>query len=225
VPQVSGKKEDQVKLPAPVPPPDGESGDITRLLRAVSLGDRSAFDRLVPLVYGDLSVLARHNLRSERDGHTLNTTALVHEAYLRLADQTRATFDNRHQFFAVASEAMRRILIDYAKRRQAGKRGGGAPQLPLEEAEDVPSTVFLGDQQAVELLALDDALTRLAAFHPQGAAIVQYRFFAGLAHSEIAELLGTSERSVRRSWMTAKAWLRRDVTDALSDAPTLLSSL
>jgi RNA polymerase sigma-70 factor, ECF subfamily len=188
-----------------------EPGDITRLLREASQGNRDAFDRLVPLVYGELSVLARHKLRSEPAGHTLNTTALVHEAYLKLVDQTRAQWHGRHQFFAVASEAMRRILIDYAKRRKAGKRGGGQADLPIDDVHDLPSGDLLAADEAEELLALDEALTRLAQFNPQGAQIVQYRFFGGLTNEEVAELMGTSARTVRRSWTVAKAWLRREL--------------
>jgi RNA polymerase sigma factor (TIGR02999 family) len=203
-------------------PKSDEPGDITRLLREVSQGNRDAFDRLVPLVYGELSVLARHKLRSEQAGHTLNTTALVHEAYLKLVDQTRAEWHGRHQFFAVASEAMRRILIDYAKRRKAGKRGGGKVDVPLDEAADLPSGDLFADEQAEEVLALDEALTRLAAFNPQGAKIVQYRFFGGLSNEEVAELLGTSARTVRRSWTVAKAWLRRELGDRLDANSAIL---
>lgn len=188
-----------------------EPGDVTRLLYDLGHGDQQAFDRLVPLVYHELSVLAHHHLRVEQPGHTLNTTALVHEAYLKLVDQTRAEFRNRHEFFAVASQAMRRILTDYARRRQAEKRGGGLARVPLDEAADIPSGDFLTDGEANELIALDAALHRLADFNPLGAQIVQYRFFGGLSHEEIAEMLSTSERSVRRSWTVARAWLRREI--------------
>jgi RNA polymerase sigma-70 factor, ECF subfamily len=203
-----------------------EPGEITRLLQQVSQGGggRDAFDRLIPLVYGELVALARHRLRRERQGHTLDTAALVHEAYLKLVDQTRAEWRSRHHFFAVASEAMRRILIDYAKQRRAEKRGGGHGHLPLDEAGDVPSGGgLLAEQQAEELIALDEALTRLAEFNPRGAQIVQYRFFGGLSHEEIADVLGASERTVRRSWTVAKAWLRRELGDTLErSAATLL---
>lgn len=189
-----------------------EVGDISQLLYEVSNGKSDAFERLLPLIYGELKTLARHRLRSERSGHTLNTTALVHEAYLKLVDQTRVEWSGRQHFFAVASEAMRRILIDYARRRQTGKRGGDQPHLSLDDAEDVASTdEALTQDQADELVALDDALQRLAEFNPQGARVVQYRFFGGLAHEHSAELLGISERSVRRSWTVAKAWLRREL--------------
>jgi RNA polymerase sigma factor (TIGR02999 family) len=197
-------------------------GEITQLLEEVSRGSADAFDRLVPLVYGELSALAHRKLRFESPGHTLNTTALVHEAYLRLAGQNDAKWRNRQQFFAVASEAMRRILIDYAKQRRAEKRGAGVAHLPLEAAESMPAsgTFALADEQAAELLAIDAALHRLAEFNPEGARIVQYRFFGALTNAEIAELLGTSERTVRRSWTVAKAWLRREL-----GAPFYRSSL
>ena len=199
---------------APPPP----TGDITQLLHEVSNGKADAFERLLPLIYGELKTLARSRLRAERSGHTLNTTALVHEAYLKLVDQTRVEWRGRQHFFAVASEAMRRILIDYARRRLTGKRGSDATHVSLEAAADVADTnAALTRDQAGELVALDEALQRLAAFNPQGARVVQYRFFGGLAHEQIADILGISERSVRRSWNVAKAWLRRELGDAFSD--------
>jgi RNA polymerase sigma factor (TIGR02999 family) len=202
---------------------DHPSSEITGLLREAARGNRDAFDRLLPMVYGELAMIARGRLRHERDGHTLNTTALVHEAYLRLVDQTRVEWNGRGHFFAVASEAMRRILVDYAKRQRAGKRGGGAVHLPLEVVgEQVGAEGLLTDDQATELLALDDALERLAEFNPQGARIVQYRFFGGLSTPEVANVLGTSERTVRRSWSVAKAWLRRELDDAIGGAAALL---
>jgi RNA polymerase sigma-70 factor (ECF subfamily) len=202
-----------------------EAGDISQLLHEASHGRSEAFDRLLPLIYQELKVLARHRLRAERSGHTLNTTALVHEAYLKLVDQSRVEWRGRQHFFAVASEAMRRILIDYARRRLTGKRGADAAHVPLEDAQDVAnSDGALSDDQAAELIALDDALQRLAAFNPQGAQVVQYRFFGGLAHEQIADLLGISERTVRRSWTVAKAWLRRELGDAFRDDPGSLMS-
>jgi RNA polymerase sigma factor (TIGR02999 family) len=200
------------------------SDQITGLLIEAAGGNKEAFDRLLPLVYRELAVVARGRLRFEAAGHTLNTTALVHEAYLKLADQSRVQWRNRHHFFAVASEAMRRILIDYAKQRLAAKRGGGAVHLELEAAEDQahPREAFSEDQ-AAELVALDDALAQLAAFNPQGAKVVQYRFFGGLSNGEAAEVLGVSERTVRRSWTVARAWLRARLEDAASPrGPTLL---
>ncbi len=204
------------------PPPHREPGEITGLLHLAAEGDRGAFDRLLPLVYVQLTGIARRRLRLERTGHTLDTGALVHEAYLKLVDQTRADWRNRHQFFAVASEAMRRILIDYAKRRRAGKRGGGAGHVPLDDAVDLPDHDVFTDGQAAELLALDEAMNRLADFNPDGARIVQYRFFGGLSNDEVAAMMGTSERTVRRAWTVAKAWLRHELTDALDGGPGTL---
>ncbi|MGQ0765534.1 MAG: ECF-type sigma factor [Gemmatimonadota bacterium] len=187
-------------------------GEVTVLLRQASAGDREAFSRLVTLVYRELGNLARLRLGRERTGHTLGTTALVHEAYLRLADQSRIEWQNREQFFAIASEAMRRILVDHARGRLREKRGGRHEHLPLNEAEDIPElSLLIGNTDADQLVALDEALHRLAAFNPQGARIVQYRFFAGLQNDEIARLLDISERSVRRSWTAARAWLKREV--------------
>ena len=199
-----------------------EPGDITRLLHLAARGDRGAFDRLLPLVYAELNGIARRRLRLEASGHTLDTAALVHEAYLKLVDQTRADWRNRHQFFAVASEAMRRILIDYAKRRRTKKRGEAAGHLPLEAADALAGGDLFSDDEAAELLALDDAMTRLARFNPDGARIVQYRFFGGLSNDEVAAMMGTSERTVRRIWTVAKAWLRRELGDALDGGPTTL---
>ncbi|MGE0439219.1 MAG: ECF-type sigma factor [Gemmatimonadales bacterium] len=199
-----------------MPDADNQSGDITRLLHQAGSGTPGAFDRLLPLVYQELARIARGRLRYEASGHTLNTQALVHEAYLKLVDQNRAAWQSRQHFYAVASEAMRRILIDYAKGRRAAKRGGAARRIPLDEAADVAdANQLLSDDQALELLALDDALSRLAAFNPDGATVVQYRFFGGLATEEVAEVMGVSERTVRRLWTVAKAWLRQELAEAI----------
>ena len=200
------------------------SSDITQLLRDASGGRREPLDQVLALVYEELHRLARHKLRRERPGHTISATALVHEAYLKLVDQTRVEWRSRHQFFAVASEAMRRILIDYAKARHAVKRGGHENHVPIDDASAIPSDEYgFSAEQATELLALDSALDRLTRFNPVGAQIVQYRFFGGLSNAEIAELLGTSERSVRRSWTAAKGWLRRELGDRLDEATSALS--
>jgi len=198
-------------------------GEITALLQEASRGNKEAFDRLLPLVYDELKRVARGKLRLERPGHTLSPTALVHEAYFKLVGQTRTDWQNARQFFAVASQAMRRILIDYAKQRRAAKRGGSAHRLPLDEAEDVPAGALFSDDQAEELLALDGALTRLAEFNPDGAKVVQYRFFGGMSLEEVGELMGTSERTARRAWSMAKAWLRQELEDDLEGGGTLLN--
>jgi RNA polymerase sigma factor (TIGR02999 family) len=180
--------------------------NLTELLEHASGGNAEAFNRLFPLVYEELRVIARGRLRSERAGHTLNTTALVHEAYLKLIDQTRVHWQNRAHFFAIASRAMHRILINYAEMRNAGKRGGGAPHVPLEDAG-----IALTESQVEELLVLDDALSRLRTFNEEGADVVVYRFFGGLTYDEIAEVTGTSAITARRRWTAARAWLRREL--------------
>ncbi|MCC6317182.1 MAG: sigma-70 family RNA polymerase sigma factor [Gemmatimonadaceae bacterium] len=193
-------------------------GDITRLLHAASGGSGEAFGQLVELLYVQLNELAHQRLRHEPAGHSLSTTGLVHEAYLKLAGQTRVAWQGRDHFFAVASEAMRRVLIDHARRRLRDKRGGTLDHVPLDDA-DQPITI--DDDQAEELLAIDDALQRLAAFNPDGVRIVHLRFFGGLSNSEIATVLGSSERTVRRQWSVAKAWLRRELGPTVRDAWSL----
>lgn len=190
---------------------DRPAGDVTLLLQAFARGNREAFDTLVPLVYAELSRLAHQRLRHERPDHTLDTGALVHEAWVRLQGQTRAAWQNREHFLAVASEAMRRVLVDYAKARSAQRRGRGLTHVSLDDIGGVADPGALDAEQAEQLIALDDALTRLAVFNPDGARVVQYRYFGGLSNPEIAELLDSSERSVRRMWMVAKAWLQREL--------------
>ncbi len=187
---------------------------ITRLLGQVGEGQGDAAEQLLPLVYEELQDIARRQLRSERSDHTLNTTALVHEAWITLADQNRTSWQNRLHFYGVASTAMRRILINYAHARNAQKRGGGAPHIPLDEVAAV-----LGERDAEELIALDEALVRLADFNPRGAEVVTQRFFGGLTHDEIAELMGTSTVTVRRSWSVAKSWLRKELRGSLDFEP------
>jgi RNA polymerase sigma factor (TIGR02999 family) len=163
-------------------------------------------DRLVSLVYDELHALAHRKLAFEQPGHTLQTTALVHEAYLKLVDQTRVDWQNRTHFFAVAALAMRRILVNHAEARRAAKRGGAVAPLELEEAQI--ATVAVPDDR---ILALDDALTRLAQFNERGARVVEYRFFGGLGYDEIANTMGLSAITVRRAWETARAWLKREL--------------
>ncbi len=178
------------------PPPD-----VSQLLLAWRNGDQQALDQLMPLVYDELRRLAAAYLRREQPGHTLQTTALVHEAYLRLVDQTRADWQNRAQFFGVAAQLMRRILVDHARTRQAAKRGSGALRLSLNEVAG------RAQEKAAEVIALDDALAELAVFDPQQSRIVELRYFAGLSIAETAEVLGISPATVKREWHTAKAWL------------------
>jgi RNA polymerase sigma factor (TIGR02999 family) len=186
-----------------VSPPQGE---VTRLLLAWNAGDHSALERLMPLVYDELRRLAELHFRRERAGHTLQPTAVVHEAYFRLVDQTRVTWKNRGHFFAVASQAMRRILVDHARARAADKRGGGEKRVTLQNVEAPAEPV-----EELDLLALDEALTRLKALDGGQAQIAELRFFGGLSIEETAEALETSPSSVKREFRSAKAWLYREL--------------
>jgi RNA polymerase sigma factor (TIGR02999 family) len=179
--------------------------DVTQILREVSGGDRSAPARLMPLVYDELRHLADHYLRRERADHTLQPTALVHEAYLKLIDQTRVDWQNRAHFFGVAAQLMRRILVDHARRHQASKRGGFRQKLTLDEAVDYSRS------RDVDLVKLDDALTALAKFDARQSRIVELRFFGGLTIEETAEAIGISPATVKVDWSMAKAWLRREI--------------
>lgn len=182
-----------------------EPGEITQLLAAASAGDRSALDRVVPLVYDELRRLAHRQLAGERPEHTLNTGALVHEAYLKLAGLERLEWRDRAHFFAVAAGAMRRILIDYAVRRRAAKRGGGARHEPLDRV------MIAAGERAEELLALDEALERLRALDERQSRVVECRFFAGMSIDETAAALDISPATVKRDWMMARAWLNREL--------------
>lgn len=179
--------------------------DITQLLLDWSEGDREALDQLLPLVYEELRRLAHHYIGLERPGQTLQTTALVHEAYLRLVDQSRVRLENRAQFFGLSARLMRRILVDHARARRAAKRGGASPRLSLEEAAGVS-----GDAVS-EMLALDEALNTLEAVDPEKSRIVEMRFFGGMEVEEVAEVLGVSASTVARQWRTARAWLYREM--------------
>ncbi|MGO9204079.1 MAG: sigma-70 family RNA polymerase sigma factor [Limisphaerales bacterium] len=178
-------------------------GEVTLLLAEMRSGRKDALSRLAPLVYNELRRLAGRYMRDERTGHTLQPTALVHEAYLRLAGQDRANWRNRGQFMGIAGQLMRRILVDHARKRHAAKRGGTL--VTLEEG--------IGNQrcsgaQAEEILAVDEALARLDSLDPQQARVVELRYFGGLSGEETAEAMGMSQRTVEREWATAKAWLR-----------------
>lgn len=175
--------------------------DVTRLLAQWREGDQEALDFLLPLVYEELRRIANRSLRRERESHTLQPTALVHEAFLRLVDQREVRWQNRAHFFAIASQVIRRILVDYARRRSAAKRGAGIETVALTHAVDASPT------QSVDTLALDEALTRLAQRDQQQARIVEMRFFGGLTNDEIGEVLGVSSRTVMRDWNMARAWL------------------
>ena len=180
---------------------------ITQLLKDWSEGNQTALDKLMPLVYDELRRQASRFLRKERSNHTLQTTALIHEAYLKLIDQKEVQWQNRAHFFAIASTAMRRILVDYARERHREKRGGSAEKLPLDEAFQIVSK-----EKSMDLIALDEALTRLAKFDVRQARIVELRYFSGLSIDETAEILGVSNATVRLDWNLAKAWLKLEIT-------------
>ncbi|HTY41402.1 MAG TPA: sigma-70 family RNA polymerase sigma factor [Thermoanaerobaculia bacterium] len=186
----------------PGPPP----GEVTRLLIAWNEGDGAAVERLMPLVYGELRRIAERQFRRERAGHTLQPTAVVHEAYFRLVDQTRVTWKNRGHFFAIAAQAMRRILIDHARAREAEKRGGGDASVSLDVGIASPEPV-----DDIDLLALDEALVRLKSLDDAQARIVELRFFGGLSIEETAEAMETSPSSVKREFRSARAWLFREL--------------
>ena len=191
---------------------------VTELLQAWNAGDREALDALVPLVYAELRRQARLALRREGAGHTLQPTALVHEAWLRMAGQQHARWEGRTQFFAVAAQVMRRVLVDHARARHAQKRGGGASHVTLGDASPAERAGMAGvaaaeesSVDAVDVLALDEALTRLAAFDPQKARLVELRYFVGLSIPEAAAALGVSQATVGREWAVARLWLRREL--------------
>lgn len=187
-------------------PPPLSTHEITQLLHDWQQGDRAALDQLLPLVYDELRRLAKRNLRRQSPGQTLQTTALVHEAYLRLINLPEVDWQNRAHFFAVAAQAMRYLLIDRARAKRYAKRGGGAQQVSLDEAAQVSA------ERPDELLALDEALTRLAALDPRQSQIVELRYFGGLTVEETAEVLGVSAITVMREWAKAKGWLYRELS-------------
>lgn len=189
------------------------SADVTTLLIDWSQGDRSALDRLMPLVYDELHHLASRYMSHEHPGHTLQSTALVHEAYLKLIDQQRVQWRNRAQFYGVAAQMIRRILVDHARTAKAQKRGGEARKLSLDETAGVP------ERRDLDLIALDDAMGALARLDPQQSRVIELRFFGGLTVEETAEALDISPATVKRDWVTAKAWLFRELNLADSAAP------
>jgi RNA polymerase sigma factor (TIGR02999 family) len=206
--------------PLPTVPATGGDGDprpaVTELLRAWGAGDAHACEALVPLVYAELRRQAGLALRREGGGHTLQPTALVHEAWLRLDGQPDARWESRTQFFAVAAQTMRRVLVDHARTRLALKRGGGAARVSLADVDRAGAAAGAdaaggAPLDAVELLALDDALARLAALDPQKARLVELRYFAGLSIPDAAAALGVSAATVGRDWAVARMWLRREL--------------
>ncbi len=183
------------------------SQQITQLLKQWSNGDAEVLDNLMPLVYVELRRQAAGYLRRERSNHTLQPTALINEAYLKLIDQRDVKWQNRAHFFAIAAQAMRRILVDYARERKREKRGGAAENLPLDEALTIVS-----QEKSVDLVALDEALNKLARFDERQAKVVELRYFSGLSIDETAEVLNVSNVTIRRDWNMAKAWLHQEIT-------------
>jgi len=179
--------------------------EVTKLLKDWGAGDKSALDKLMPLVYDELHRLARQYMRREKPGHLLQTSALVNEAYLRLIDASQVDWQNRAHFFGIAARLMRRILVDDARRRHRDKRGGCTIQVPLAEAASLPQ------EQAASLVALDDALKTLATIDPRQSEVIELRFFGGMSIEETAEVLKISPGTVARDWTFARAWLRKEM--------------
>lgn len=186
---------------------DQTSHEVTQILQDWSGGDASAAERLMPLVYDELRKLARSYLRRERSDHTLQPTALVNEAYLKLVDQSRVSWQDRHHFFGIAAQMMRRVLVDHARANAAQKRGGQRDKVSLDDAN-----LHTGER-AAELVELDDALQRLAAVFPRKSKVVELRFFGGFSVAESAEILGVSDKTVMREWESAKLWLYREMDE------------
>ncbi len=186
--------------------PESECSETTQLLRAWAAGDPAALEQLTPRIYDELRRMAGHFMRYEQPGRTMQTTALVHEAYLKLVDITNVDWQHRAHFFAISARVMRNILLDQARRRMAAKRGGEAARINLDEVPD------LGAGRARELIALDDALTALAQIDPRKARVIELRFFAGLSVEETAEVLKVSSDTVMRDWKMARAWLLAELS-------------
>jgi len=182
-----------------------QPGEVTALLAAWRGGDAGALDKLIPIVYDDLRRVAGRYMQSEESGHTLQTTALVHEAYLRLIREQDRTWESRAHFFAVAAQIMRNLLVDHARMATRAKRGGEATELSLEEAPQLSSA------EPAVMLALDEALQRLTEIDPRAGRIVELRYFVGLTNDEVANVIGISEKTVIRDWNTAKVWLRAEL--------------
>jgi RNA polymerase sigma-70 factor (ECF subfamily) len=186
-------------------------GEVTQLLKKWSNGDRECLDKLVPLVYSELRRLSHHYLSRQPPDHPLQTSALINEAFVRLIDQKGVNWKNRAHFFGIAARTMRNILVDYARQKQAEKRGGSKRAVPFDE-----TVVIVKQQKGPDLLALDDALTSLSAIDPDLSRLVELRFFGGLTIRETAKVLGVSPATIKRGWTTAKIWLRRESTRSRS---------
>jgi RNA polymerase sigma-70 factor (ECF subfamily) len=188
-----------------------DTGEVTRVLGEVGRGKKDAMNQLLPLVYDELHRLARSYFRRERGEHTLQPTALVHEAYIRMVDQ-KSPMDSRGHFLAVAATQMRRILMDYARKHRAERRGGGGQKVMLED------TMVIAEQKPLDMIALDTALVELAALDPTQAQLVELRFFGGLSVEETATVMGVSPATVKRSWSSARAFLHREITGGNTDS-------
>ncbi len=197
-------------MPEEAQPDKAVAGEITQLLHAWSEGDQSALERLTPIIFDELHRLASRYMRCERPGHSLQTTALVNEAYMRLVDYKRMEWQDRAHFFAVSAQSIRRILVEHARRHNL-KRGGGVEHVSLEEA------AVVGGGRSADLVALDEAMKRLAQFDPRKEQVIEMRFFGGLSVVETAEVLKVSPVTVMRDWSTARAWLYRELTSGTSD--------
>jgi RNA polymerase sigma factor (TIGR02999 family) len=189
---------------------DSGSGEITRLLTRLKQGDREAQQQLIPLVYGELRRLAAHYMRMERSDHTLQATALVHEAFLRITTAGEIDWQSRAHFFAVAAQTMRRVLVDYARASNSSKRAGTHQRISLDSA------VVYNEDQSDGMVALDEALLRLEQLDPRQCRVVELRFFAGMSLDETAEVLGISTRTVKRDWNMARAWLHAELSEGLA---------
>jgi RNA polymerase sigma factor (TIGR02999 family) len=193
------------------------AGEVTQLLLRWRAGDEAALAALLPLVYEELRSLARRHLRHERGSHTLQRTALVHEAFLRIVDQKQVDWESRTQFYGIASQMMRRVLVDHARRRSAAKRGDGAPHVDLDVVlQDEGAGLPPGRQAEIDFAAIDDALKRLEALDPQQGKLVELRFFGGLSIKETADVIGVSPATVKREWAIARAWLQREIMGGAS---------
>ncbi len=190
---------------------DSSPSEVTQLLIAWSNGDQAARERLISVVYEELHRLARRYMRNESPAHTLQTSALVNEAFIRLVDQRNVHWQNRSHFFGIAAQMMRRILVDYARSRNYAKRGGGARKLSLDEG------LIVSPERSEEVVAVHEALERLAKIDPRQAQIVELKFFGGLSNEETAEVLTVSPGTVARDWTMAKAWLRREISKSAAD--------
>lgn len=194
--------------------PVADKGPITQLLIATREGDKNAVNELFPLVYDEMRKIARKKLRFERSGHTFDTTALVHEAYFRLIDQNEVEWQSRAHFLAIAAQAMRRILLNYAEYKNAQKRGGDFTKLDIDVEHLPGGQVNMDDEMAESILALNNALDKMEEFNERGCRVVEYHFFGGLTWKEISEVMGVAPITVRRTWNVSKLWLNRELNNS-----------